>query len=171
LHSTGRNYTLNNLLLYNTREDYPITYDLRHEPEVIEITFLNLDRPSNNLDFCQLATTPPVDELCIWHPRLPWYIHIHAAQDNGITVKDVLSQIYDHLAEPIWSNHFWNVELSAQDREQMRAAFQYRCGHDRQRMRKGISKLDFLGFDCVFLGLAKSKDGMWELKTREATQH
>jgi hypothetical protein len=167
--STGGNYSLNALLLYNNGEDYPITYDLRQEPEVIDITFLNLNRPSNNLDFCQLATTPPVNELCIWHPRLPWYIRIQAAQDNGITVKDVLSQIYDQLAESIWSNHYWNVELSAQDREQMRYAFQYRCGNDQQRQRKGLSKIDFLKFDCVFLGLAKSKDGMWEMKTREVT--
>jgi hypothetical protein len=165
----GGNYTLNTLLLYGNLEEYPVSYDLRQEPEVSEITFMNLDRPCNSLDFCQLATTPPVDELCLWHPRLPWYIHIRASQDNGITVQDVLCQMHDHLTEPIRANHYWTVELSPKDREEIRGAFQYRCDENQKLWSKGIARIDFLRFDCVFMGLAKSRDGMWEIKTKETT--
>jgi len=169
LYLAGGSYTINALLLYKDPEDYPVNFDLRQEPEVSEITFMNLGRPSNSLDFCQLATAPPVDELCLWHPRLPWYIQIHASQSNGITIQDVFCQMQDHFAEPIWANHYWNVELSSKDREEMRGAFQYRCDGNRKLWKKGIARIDFLKFDCVFMGLAKSKDGMWEIKTKEAT--
>jgi len=166
--SSRGNYTLNPFLLYTGSDTYPISYDLRQEPEVIDIAFPNLGRPSNSLDFCQLATTPPVDELCLWHPRLPWYVHIQASHSNGVTIQDVLCQLHDQLMEGICASHFWNTELSARDREEIDCAFAHRCEGNQQRWERGVVKMDFLRFDCVFLGLAKSKDGMWEIKTQAA---
>lgn len=168
--SAAASYTLNTLLLYDNPDIYPVSYDVRLKPESTEITFMNLNRSSNSLDFCQLATTPPVDELCLWHPRLPWYIRIQALQWNGVTIQDVLCQMHDQLLEPIMSNHFWNVEVSAQDREELTNAFNLRCDGDWQCRAKGAAKVDFLRSDCIFLGLKKSRDGMWEMKTGEATE-
>ena len=85
-----------------------------------------------------------------------------------MTIKDVLCQMHTQLVESICGVDFWNTELNARDREEINGAFAYRCEGDQPRWEKGIAKLDFMRLDCVFLGLAKSRDGMWEIKTQEA---
>ena len=75
--------------------------------------------------------------------------------------------MYNQLAETLTDSDYWTAELSARDREEIWAACLFRTAESHQR--KHMTRMDFLKFDCVFLGLAKSKDGMWEIKTREAT--
>ncbi|KAF9468223.1 hypothetical protein BDZ94DRAFT_852532 [Collybia nuda] len=165
INSRGSCYDLNPLILYDP-DAYPIYYDLRHEPEVIDIMFLNLRRESNQLDLFQLATMPPVHEMCLWHPRLPWYVHIEASQPNGITLADIFTQMYDQLHEGITSNHYYNVLLTSTDREEISIAFAQRTHGFPVLQHKGIMRIDFLRSDIICVGLSKSKDGMWKIKTK-----
>lgn len=141
--------------------------DLRHEPEVIEIVFLNLPRESNQLDLFQFATSPPVDEMCLWHPRLPWYVRIQATHPNGVTLADLFVQMYDQLHEGITSNEYFNVFLTSEDREEVSNAFAQRTHGYPVLRHKGVMRIDFLGADIMFVGLSKSKDGMWKMKTKQ----
>ncbi|GLB40150.1 hypothetical protein LshimejAT787_0800210 [Lyophyllum shimeji] len=158
-------YTMTPLLLYTSASTHPIAYDIRQDPTQINVQFLDLARPSNDIDFFQLATSPPVNELCLYHPRLPWYINVCASHPNGVTIGDILTQIYESLTKPISRRDLYNDELSAFDREEMSTAFCYRRGEETGR---GMLRMDFLGFDVVFLGLSKTKQGLWEIKTAEA---
>jgi len=158
-------YCLSPLLHCISASTHPIAYDIRHNPAQINIQFLDLERPSNDIDFFQLATSPPVKELCLYHPRLPWYIDVCASHPNGVTIDDILTQIHENLAKPIGRRDFYNEELSAFDREEMSIAFYDRRGEHTGR---GMLRMDFLGFDVVFLGLAKTKHGFWQIKTTQA---
>ncbi|KAG5651718.1 hypothetical protein H0H81_007688, partial [Sphagnurus paluster] len=109
-----------------------------------------------------LATNPPKQELTLFHVRLPWYIHIRATCTSGITIKDVLTQIHDNIMQTIESRDIYNVVLDASDREEMTTAYHYRMGsQDSPKLRR----MDFLGMDIVFMGLAKGENGRWEIKT------
>ncbi|RDB25785.1 hypothetical protein Hypma_006431 [Hypsizygus marmoreus] len=164
-------YSLHSFLEYFNTATNPVAYDIRHDPVELDIQFLNIMRPSNDIDYLQLATNPPVDELCLWHERLPWYIHIRASQANGVTIRDVFNQMYEQLSQSIAAKDYFTKVLDSRDREDMATAFFYRCGGVRannSRMARGMLRMDFLVFDVIFLGLAKSKDGMWEIKTADA---
>ncbi|KAF8071676.1 hypothetical protein FPV67DRAFT_890158 [Lyophyllum atratum] len=158
-------YALSPLIQYTSPSTYPLRYDIRDNPSETDIQFLNLLRPSNDIDFYQLATSPAVNELCLSHPRLPWYIHVCASQPNGITIGDVLTQIHESLSKPINQRDFYNVDMTASDREEMSTAFYHRRGEDTGR---GMLRMDFLGSNVTFLGLAKTKHGVWEIKTSDA---
>lgn len=166
--SGGHSYALNPLLRYTDQASHPVAYDLRADPAQLDIQFFDLLRPTNELDLLQLATSPPVDELCLWHPRLPWYVHVRASQANGVTIEDIVVQMHEQLSERIRHRDFYNDVLDPYDRELMATAYFYRCGTDFERLSKGMLRVDFLGLDVCFMGLAKSRNGMWEIKTYEA---
>lgn len=163
-----RDYRLTPLLEYTTPTLRPINYDIRLDPTQHEITFFNLARPSNELDFLQLATNPAQREMCLWHPRLPWYIFIRGSHENGITVQDVFCQMYEQLFQRIRSSDLYNDALDARTREAITTAYFYRCSDRPELLSNGLLRVDFLEFDVVFLGLQRSREGMWEIKTAEA---
>jgi hypothetical protein len=155
-------------MLFTSPSKPPIQYDLRLPPDGVDIRLLNLPRDSNQLDLYQIATAPPVFEMCLWHPRLPWYIHINASTMNGITIADIVVQMHEQLMEPLTNNHFYNALMNASDRESIGEAFEFRTANCHLAVRmKGAVRMDFLGPDVIFLGLAKSKDGMWKMKTKQ----
>lgn len=127
--------------------------------------FLNIGRPYNNIDFAQLATTPPSPFMRIFHPSLPWYIDIRPTHPNGVTVYDVLAQMYRQLMSPITGRHYWNEDLTEDDRKAITLAFQRRCGTDSQEIQRGVVQVDYMGKKVIFEGLVKAKGGMWEMKT------
>ena len=158
-------YRLNPLISLNGRRN-PIAYDLRIKPlPEAGLNFPALGRPPNGIDLYQLATSPPTHRLVIWHPKLPWYIKVQASHPNGITIQDVLTGIYEQLRRPIGQHEYYNDELTPLDRELLNMAFQERCRGDASEMAKGVRRVDFLGREVCLVGLARSRKGMWELKT------
>ena len=143
-------------------------WNLRYPPQPEEIEFTKLNnRRYNDIDMVQLATSPPADQLRLYHPRLPWYIDVFKTAPNGITVKDVLWAISHQLSSQIHQRHYYNEELDDAHRGVLSAAFSDRCSDTRVEREKGILQVDFLADKYVLLGLVKGKNGMWELKTGE----
>ncbi|KAG5641438.1 hypothetical protein DXG03_005231 [Asterophora parasitica] len=160
----GQSYQLSTLLSYKNAYLHPIASDLRLPPS-FDIQFLDLERAANQLDFFQLATSPAVNEMWLYHPLLPWYIEVHALQANGITLWDIFTQIHQHLTKPVLGQEFYNEVLTATDRELVITAYSYRLGGQKE---ESLRRMDFLGFDVMFCGLAKGKNGLWEIKTAQA---
>ncbi|KAG6918652.1 hypothetical protein DXG01_012771 [Tephrocybe rancida] len=154
-------YTLHPLIHYISSISHPLSHDLRSNPETTNFQHLNLPRYSNDLDLYQVATTPPVHELCLYHAKLPWTITIQATQSNGITIGDIFCQMYENLSRQITAQDFYNVVLSAADREELTASYVCRCAPRED----GVLRMDFLGPDIMFLGLVKGKHGLLEIKT------
>ncbi|KAJ7119720.1 hypothetical protein C8R44DRAFT_179376 [Mycena epipterygia] len=154
------------VLTYSSRPR--ITFDLRRAPQ--DTTFMGPFQPQRASDMTQPAVTPAASRMRLMHPRLPWYIEVHRAFDTpGITLYDVLRTLFDELDKPIAARDFWCEELSPRDRAGLTRAFKERCAMDgRERAEgaklKGVKRVDFLGPDFVFVGLAR-RSGVWEIKT------
>ncbi|KAF9471162.1 hypothetical protein BDN70DRAFT_763377, partial [Pholiota conissans] len=103
----------------------------------------------------------------IWHAKLPWYIRIACPESNqsGLTVQDVFNGLYEELGRPIGYDEYYTAALTAVDREMLNMAFQRRCRGDKALVRGGVCRVDFMGEGCCFAGIARSRDGTWELKT------
>lgn len=158
--------TLNALLLFKPGE--PAMYwNLRYPPGVDYIDFMKLNRPYNRIDMVQLATSPPANQMRLYHPRLPWYIDVFMREPNGITIGDILLTIHGQLSTQIHQRHYYNEEVDDAHRGVLSAAFGDRCGNRREEMEKGVLQVDFLADKYVLLGLMKGKNGMWEMKTGE----
>ncbi|KAJ7480655.1 hypothetical protein FB451DRAFT_152172 [Mycena latifolia] len=142
-----------------------IAYDMRKAPE--ETSFFGAFRPQHAREMAQPAVTPAATRMRLVHPRLPWYVDVRRQQ--GITLYDVLRALYDELNLQIAGRDFWNEELGKRDRDGLTRAFKERCQmdgkeHAREEMLKGVKRVDFLGAEVVFVGLAR-RNGMWEIKT------
>jgi hypothetical protein len=117
----------------------------------------------------QIATNPSTDFLRIAHPRFPWYIDIRQSQPKGVTIYDILTQTAQQMFHPIAGHHFYNEELSEDDRGVISIAFHSRCAGNAKLINRGVLRIDFLSLDnqkYVFVGLSRGKNGMWEMKTR-----
>jgi len=156
------------MLEYTTAHLHPLAYDIRLDPMQSDAQFLNMLRPSNELDYLQLATEPPQREMRLWHPKLPWYIDVRESHENGITIQDILCQMYTQLSQRIRHEHLYNEVLNARTREALSTAYYYRCGSNVESLSNGVLRMDFLEFDVMVLGMKRSSNGMWEIKTREA---
>ena len=163
-------YKLTPLLKYVAPGTHPVGYDIRLNPLDNDVQFLNLYRAANEMDYLQPATVPPQREMCLWHPRLPWYIYIRGDDEKGITIQDILCQIYEELSKRLRTQDYCNDVLDLRTREALYVAYSYRCGNDPQSLSEGYLRMDFLESDYLFLGLKKSRSGMWEIKTLEV-QH
>ena len=42
-----------------------------------------------------------------------------------------------------------------------------RCGNNPAARQSGVWKVDFLMRECIFLGLSKGREGMYEMRTRK----
>lgn len=72
--------------------------------------------------------------------------------------------ICQFLAGPIRNEDYYNDELDAEDKEQLRLAWEARCNNKKERM-EGVKRVDFLREKYIFLGLTPGKNGMWQLRT------
>ena len=143
-------------------------WNLRDPPTNERVEFMKLNnRPYNNIDMVQLATSPPTEQMRLYHPRLPWYIDVFQSQPNGITIQDILHWINRQLSTQIHQRHYYNEELDDAHRGVLSATFSDRCRYSREIMERGILQVDFLADKHVLLGLVKGKNGMWEMKTGE----
>jgi hypothetical protein len=103
----------------------------------------------------------------LYHPRLPWYIDVVATDPVGVTLQNCFDKLYKFLHARIHNSDFYNNDVSEEEREKIANSFRMRCGSDEKEFRKGIRKVDFLMRDCIFLGLSKGREGMWEMRTRK----
>ncbi|KAF8625528.1 hypothetical protein AX15_005332 [Amanita polypyramis BW_CC] len=159
--------SLNALLLYKPGEP-AMFWNLRYPPSNQNVVFMGLNnRPYNDIDMVQLATSPPTDQMRLYHPRLPWYIDVFRTHPNGVTIKDILQTIHAQLSTQIHQRHYYNEELDDAHRGVLSAAFNDRCGYRREVTERGILQVDFLAYKYALMGLVKGKNGMWEMKTGE----
>ncbi|KAH0582200.1 hypothetical protein H2248_011848 [Termitomyces sp. 'cryptogamus'] len=153
--------------LFYEPSDYRVMYDLRFQAHPQILTFPHLGRPYNHIDLAQLATDPPIDRMRLFHPLLPWYIDVHKTVDNGIMVEDVIMQMYSALQSQISSRDYFNAELGSDVRERIAKAYQLRTRGDEEETQEGIRirRVDYLEDNTLFVGLERTEDGLWEMKT------
>lgn len=159
------------LIEYNPTQP-PVSHDLRLDPlhpstPILHASSSEYRQPLIDLEMAQFATSPTTTFLRLFHPRLPWYIDI-AAHSNGVTVGDVLSQVYQALMQQILPRHYWNEVLNEVDRRDIGKAYQRRVALLGSGKEKGILWIDFLCDDVIFEGLTRTKGGLWEMKMRKA---
>ncbi|KAI0027236.1 hypothetical protein K488DRAFT_62149, partial [Vararia minispora EC-137] len=118
-------------------------------------------------DLSSFATEPPVPLMRLYHPRLPWYIDVVASYPVGATLQDVFSALWRFLHARIQRSDFYNSAVTEEERAKIAGAFHARCGEDRAGVAQGVRRVDFLMRECMFLGLSKGRDGMWEMRTRK----
>ncbi|KAA1475025.1 hypothetical protein DENSPDRAFT_841724 [Dentipellis sp. KUC8613] len=142
----------------------PVVYDLRDE--LARINIRELKRPVTTYDLSRFATEPPVPFMRLYHPHLPWYIDVNPRDPLGVTLHDLFSTIHDTLHSRITSSDFYNNDVTEDERTRVTEAWKYRCRNRASALNKGVLRVDFLLRECIFVGLAKGKDGMWEMRTR-----
>lgn len=143
----------------------PVSYDLRLP--ISTLTFREIPRELIASDLIRFASEPPLPYMRLFHPRLPWYIDVHASNPTGITLADLFQAIWNCLHWPIQQTDFWNDELSDSDRDKISRAWMVRCGGDAYDQNTGVRRVDFLKRDVIFEGLVKGRNGTWEMKTRK----
>ena len=148
-----------------TFNDAPVEYDLRLHPRTL--TFREVHRAVLASDFSRFACEPPLPYMRLFHPRLPWYIDVHASNPTGVNLGDLFMSIWASLRWQIQKSDFWNDELSESDRNKISYAWKVRCNGDGTEQRSGVRRVDFLRRHVVFEGLVKGRNGMWEIKTRK----
>ncbi|KAJ7644799.1 hypothetical protein FB45DRAFT_898690 [Roridomyces roridus] len=163
-------------LVYSaTRPLAGIAYDMRLSPDGTRAS--GPFKPRALGDLMQPAVTPATTWMRLFHPRLPWWVDVRQATPNqgGVTLYDVLRSLHDELDRAIGSHHFFTEWLVKKDRYALMKAFKERCalqgGEVRsdvnKEMLKGVKRVDYLGTECVFVGLVK-KNGIWEIKTEHS---
>ncbi|KAJ3574861.1 hypothetical protein NP233_g1483 [Leucocoprinus birnbaumii] len=152
-------------LLYHAPNGEPLTFDLRY-PIVHGQTLLISQRNFNEIDLAQHAAFPAAPMLRLYHPKFPWYVDVHQSHPGGVTVFDVLAQLSVQSQAQIRSRHYYNDVLDLADRTALGKTYKERCRGRPGEGARGILQVDFLGDKYVFEGLARGKQGMWEIKTR-----
>lgn len=156
--------TLSTHVAYTT--PIAFTYDMRYpHNHLTKGHTLRFGLRNTNADYCEMATTPAVQQLRMYHPSLPWYIDVKARNSYGITVGDVYHQLYESLRSVVPGEEFYTNELDADDREAIIKALEARCGKSQRKRKLGMMRVDFMKLDVLFLGLEKSDDDMWLMKT------
>ncbi|KIY47027.1 hypothetical protein FISHEDRAFT_46097, partial [Fistulina hepatica ATCC 64428] len=144
-----------------------IRWDVRLPPT--RLTFTTLSREYNILDLYQMACDPPADVMRLYNQHFPWYIDIRKTQPNGITIQDLVTQLFIAFSETITQRHYFNDAMDDEDRQKIARAFELRCGGESEIINQGIRKVDYLGPRYVFTGLAR-KGGIWEMKMKRTDQ-
>ncbi|TRM66166.1 hypothetical protein BD626DRAFT_566791 [Schizophyllum amplum] len=156
---------LSYLLAYATPP--PVFWDIRYDFNYVNcLNFPCLRRQHNEIDFYQIASEPPVERMRLVHHRLPWYIEVLQNRPNGITVGDIIRQMFEQLSMSILMKDYWNEEMTESDREKITSAYRKRCKEDAQELSKGVKRVDYLGERVIFEGLHK-KGGVWEIKLKK----
>ncbi|RDB16432.1 hypothetical protein Hypma_002755 [Hypsizygus marmoreus] len=169
-------------------QDPPMHRDLRHHPfpfGTSDLTFefprysspfettrpppksRHLPDPLGPLDPAQLATSPPVSRMRLFHPLLPWYIDIVQTHPNGVTVQDVILQMFLQMDMPIEYVHWFNIDMDDSVRESIKKEYLDRVkgNWNMEDIVKGVKRVDFLRGCVEFEGLVKGSNGLWEIKT------
>ena len=157
--------TLDDRIRFTALREPPVLWDLRDD--VSRVLFRELKRPVTGYDFTRFATEPPTPYMKLYHSRLPWYIEVTTSNGVGVTLHDLLTHIQLFLTSRIKNSDFYNNEVTQGEREKISLAYKERCQFNKSELSQGVKKVDYLMRDCIFVGLARGRDGMWEMKTRK----
>jgi len=157
--------TLDDRIRFSALRESPVLWDLRDD--LARVLFRELKRPVTGYDFTRFTTEPPTPYMKLYHSRLPWYIEVTTTNGIGVTFHDLFTHIQRVLTSRIKNSDFYNNELTQEEREKISRAWKERCQYNQGAMSQGVKKVDYLMRDCVFVGLARGRDGMWEMKTRK----
>ncbi|KZV74307.1 hypothetical protein PENSPDRAFT_573240 [Peniophora sp. CONT] len=105
----------------------------------------------------------------LYHPRLPWYIDVVAQDPVGVTLREVFEGVWEVMSKQVREADYWNSEVEDEERDKINRAFELRCvlPTDPAARTGGVRKVDFLMRECIFLGLSKGREGMYEMRTRK----
>lgn len=102
--------------------------------------------------------------------KFPWYIEAKSSNPSGVTLYDMFSAIWTCMRTPITNEDFYNTEMDEAKRERIADAWSERCGDNREERALGVKRVDFLMEKVGLEGVAKGKEGMWELKVTRPKQ-
>ncbi|KAI0266257.1 hypothetical protein BC834DRAFT_986692 [Gloeopeniophorella convolvens] len=157
--------TLDERIRFVTLREPPVLWDLRDD--LSRVLFRELKRPVTGYDFTRFTTEPPTPYMKLYHTRLPWYIEVTTTNGVGVTFHDLFTHIQRVLSSRIKNSDFYNNEITQEDREKISRAWKERCQYNQGEMGQGVKKVDYLMRDCIFVGLTRGREGMWEIKTRK----
>jgi len=157
--------TLDDRIRFSALREPPILWDLRDD--LSRVLFRELKRPVTGYDFTRFTTEPPTPYMKLYHVRLPWYIEVTTSNGIGVTFHDLFTHIQRVLSSRIKNSDFYNNEITQEEREKIGRAWKERCQYNQGAMSQGVKKVDYLMRDCVFIGLVRGRDGMWEIKTKK----
>jgi len=157
--------TLDERIRFSALRDPPVQWNLRENYS--RVVFRELKRPVTSYDLARFTTEPPTPYMRLFHDRLPWYIEVWASNEVGVTFYDLFSQMQNMLSSRISKSDFYNNDVTQEEREKISRACKERCQYNQGEMGQGVKKIDYLMRDCTFTGLVRSREGMWEIKTRK----
>ncbi len=129
--------------------------------------FRDLKRSVTGYDLTRFTTEPPTRYMKLSHDRLPWYIEVRASNADGVTFYDLFVQIQTVLSSRIKNSDFYNNSITQEERDKISRAWKERCQYNQGEMSQGVKKVDYLMRDCVFMGLVRCREGIWEIKTKK----
>ncbi|KAH9911643.1 hypothetical protein B0H21DRAFT_454401 [Amylocystis lapponica] len=138
--------------------------DLRLNPSTLR--FRALERPINEWDLTRFACEPPLAHMRLYNAHFPWFVDVESGNPAGVTLHELFAAIYASMMMPITQADFWNNEMDESVRERIGLAWAQRCADEEERSR-GVRRVDFLMGRVVMEGLAKGKDGSWEMRLRK----
>ena len=138
--------------------------DLRDNPA--KVRFRELGRPTNPWDLTRFACEPPLMVMTFYSAHFPWYIEARSSNPSGVTLHDMFHAIWSCMITPITNEDYYNNEMDESTREKIAEAWVIRCGDNKEERAMGVKRVDFLMDKVALEGVAKGKDGMWELKVK-----
>lgn len=143
----------------------PMELDLRRNPK--ELKIFSLEHTLSPLDFTRFACEPPLPRMRLFHPRLPWYIDVHAQNPAGVMFLELFMAIWCCMFTLVREDDFYNSRMNPDAQEQIKRASEERCSTGTSEAHAtGIRRVDYLMGHVIMQGLKKAGDGMWEIKTR-----
>lgn len=137
-------------------------FDLRLPTSTVR--FRDLQRNVNPWDLMRFACEPPQARMRFYHAQLPWVVDVVSENPAGVTIHELLAAIWACTQTPISHADFWNNEMDERAREAVGAAWAERTANNELEQRRGVRRVDFLIGKTILEGIAKGKDGMWEMK-------
>ena len=157
--------TLDERIRFSALREPPVVWDLRED--VSRVLFRELKRQVTGYDLTRFTTEPPTPYMKLFHTRLPWFIEVRASNEVGVTFYDLFAHLQSVLSSRIKNSDFYNNEITQEEREKIARAWKERCQYNQGEMSQGVKKVDYLMRDCIFVGLVRGREGMWEIKTRK----
>jgi len=142
----------------------PMYLDLRHSPN--SVRFRALPGSPNAWDFTRFACEPPTAVMRLYSTHFPWYIDVPSGNPSGVNLQELFAAVQDSMMAQISHADLYNKEVDERTRDRITRAYFRRCQSEEERLR-GILRVDFLQDRVIWEGLAKGRDGMWEMKLRK----
>ena len=132
-----------------------------------KVRFHQLPRPVDLWDLNRFACEPPLPIMVFYSPQYPWYIEARTQNPVGVTLHEMLLAIWTSMMTPISREDYYNNEMDQATRDLIAIAWAKRCGSNMEERNNGIRRVDFLMDKVGLEGVAKGKDGYFELKIKK----